>query len=93
MRQDNGALWENFFISERIKANQYNGRYVKPYFWRTTQRQEIDYIEESDGQFSLFELKWNAKKGRNAFPSTFIGTYQVRESVVITPDNYLSYLL
>lgn len=93
MRQDNGALWENFFISERIKANQYNGRYVKPYFWRTTQQQEIDYIEESDGQFSLFEMKWNAKKGRNAFPSTFLGTYQVRESAVITPDNYLSYLL
>ena len=28
LRQDVGALWENFVISERIKANQYEGRYV-----------------------------------------------------------------
>lgn len=29
LRQDTGALWENFFISERIKANHYNGNYAK----------------------------------------------------------------
>ena len=45
LRQDTGALWENFFISERIKANHYNGNYAKSFFWRTTQQQEIDYIE------------------------------------------------
>ena len=28
LRQDVGALWENFFISERLKANQYAGRYA-----------------------------------------------------------------
>ena len=44
LRADVGALWENFFISERVKANHYQGRYVKSYFWRTTQQQEIDYI-------------------------------------------------
>lgn len=65
LRQDVGALWENFVISERIKANQYEGRYVNSYFWRTNQQQEIDYIEESDGQFTLFEMKWNPKESVN----------------------------
>lgn len=68
LRQDVGALWENFFISERLKANQYAGRYVNSYFWRTNQQQEIDYIEECDGQFSLFEMKWNPKRANTQFP-------------------------
>lgn len=62
MRNDNGALWENFFISERLKNNHYSQRYVRSYFWRTTEKQEIDYIEENDGQLHLFEMKWNEKK-------------------------------
>lgn len=93
LRQDVGALWENFVISERIKANQYAGRYVNSYFWRTSQQQEIDYLEECDGQFSLFEMKWNPKKANTTFPKTFLSAYAVKESVVVTPDNWLQLLL
>lgn len=93
LRQDAGALWKNFFISERIKSNQYNGIFAKSYFWRTTQLQEIDYIEELDGQFSLFEMKWNPRKAKTSFPATFLNTYPIKETAVITPDNYLSSLL
>lgn len=93
LRQDVGALWENFVIGERIKANHYSGRYVNEYFWRTNRQQEIDYIEESDGAFSLFEMKWNAKKSGAQFPSSFISTYNVREKTVVTPENYLDILL
>ncbi len=93
LRQDVGALWENFIISERIKANEYAGRYAKSYFWRTNQQQEIDYIEEADGQFTLFEMKWNPKKAQTTFPSTFLRTYPVKETAIITPDNYLEYLI
>lgn len=93
LRQDTGALWENFFISERIKSNQYNGSFAKSYFWRTTQQQEIDYIEELDGQFSLFEMKWNPKKAKTSFPATFLNSYPIKEATVITPDNYLSSLI
>ena len=46
---DKGALWENFLISERLKNNHYNKRYVNSYFWRTHDKAEIDYIEEEDG--------------------------------------------
>ena len=89
MRQDVGALWENFIITERMKANQAAGRYAKSYFWRTTQQQEIDYVEESDGQFTLFEMKWNPKKANAKFPAIFSNTYDVKEKKVITPENWL----
>jgi uncharacterized protein len=92
MRQDTGALWENFVITERLKANQAAGRYVNSYFWRTTQQQEIDYVEESDGQFALFEMKWNPKKGNTRFPAVFSEAYDVKEKIVVTPDNWLESL-
>lgn len=93
LRQDNGALWENFFISERIKANNYMQNYAKSYFWRTTNQQEIDYIEEIDGQFNVFELKWNPKKSATKIPDIFMKNYTVRSAAIITPDNYLTHLL
>lgn len=92
LRQDVGALWENFVISERIKANQYEGRYVNSYFWRTNQQQEIDYIEESDGQFTLFEMKWNPKRANTQFPASFLNTYVVKDKTIITPENWLEHL-
>ncbi len=92
LRGDTGALWENFFISERIKANHYNGNYTKSYFWRTTNQQEIDYIEERDGMFWAFELKWNPKKSKVSIPKAFKDEYNIENFVVITPDNYLQYI-
>ena len=93
IRQDMGALWENFFISERIKYNHYNGRYVNMYFWRTTQQQEIDYVEETDGTMAAFEMKWNPKKANAAIPTAFLNAYPVKETITITPENYLTYLI
>ena len=93
LRQDTGALWENFIISERIKANQYAARYANSYFWRTTQQQEIDYIEECDGQFTLFEMKWNPRRANTQFPAAFTTAYDVKEKVVITPDNWIEWVV
>lgn len=92
MRNDVGALWENFFISERIKANEYEGRYAKSYFWRTTQQQGIDYIEEADGLFTVFEMKWNPRKKTTPFPAAFLKAYSVKQEAVVTPENYLEWL-
>lgn len=93
MRNDNGALWENFFISERLKNNHYSQRYVRSYFWRTTEKQEIDYIEENDGQLHLFEMKWNEKKGNSKLPNIFLETYHPNSTSIITPANYLQWLI
>ena len=92
LRQDVGTLWENFFIAERIKRNHYNQHHARFYFWRTIQQQEIDYIEESDGQITAFEIKWNENK-KVKFPASFTSAYPVKETIVITPNNYLENLL
>ena len=93
LRADMGALWENFFIMERIKRNAYIGRHANYYFWRTTTQQDIDFIEESDGVFSIFEMKWNPAKASAKFPQSFMDAYHPVEAVVVTPENYLEYLL
>ena len=93
LRQDIGALWENFIISERIKANHYNRRYVKSYFWRTSTQQEIDYIEECDGAFSVFEMKWNPKNANTTIPQSFQKNYNVAEIAIVTPMNYLEHII
>ena len=91
LRNDMGALWENFFIAERMKRNHYSGHYCNSFFWRTTLQQEIDLIEESDGAMTAFEMKWNPSK-KVLFSKSFTEAYNVKETVVISPDNYLEYL-
>lgn len=74
MRDDKGALWENFLLSERIKRNSYGKIYANGYFWRTKQQQEIDYIEEVEGKLTAFEFKWNPNK-KPLFSATFTNNY------------------
>ncbi|MCQ2974237.1 MAG: DUF4143 domain-containing protein [Bacteroidales bacterium] len=93
LRTDVGALWENFIICERVKFNHYRGSYAKIYFWRTTSQQKIDYIEEDDGVFKAFEIKWNAKKSAAKIPEIFSKTYSVKEFKVVTPENYLEIIM
>jgi len=65
-RTDMGPLWENFLISERLKALAQYNLDVDSYFWRTTQQQEIDYLEESLQSLTAWEFKWNPQgKGEN----------------------------
>ena len=92
LRDDMGALWENFFISERIKRNEYTRHFAKVYFWRSTQQQEIDFVEESDGEFTTFEMKWNPKKSNAKLPKIFEETYPVKSFNVVTPENYMEFL-
>jgi len=91
LRQDTGALWENFMMSERIKQLSYNRDFRKAYFWRTQTQQEIDLLEEKDGILYAFEFKWNEKKSVK-IPRIFAETYPEHRFEVITPFNYLDFL-
>lgn len=86
MRQDKGALWENFLISERLKNNAYQGRFVNTHFWRTHDQAEIDYLEEADGILKAYEFKWKEKKVR--FPASFLEAYPNNETTIISRDNF-----
>lgn len=91
LRQDIGALWENFIISERMKYLHYNEVWSNCYFWRTQDQQEIDFIEERDGVLHAVEIKWNAKKIPR-LSKTFINAYPNHTFRVITPENYESFV-
>ncbi|HGY56169.1 MAG TPA: DUF4143 domain-containing protein, partial [Caldithrix abyssi] len=91
IRQDVGALWENFVIAERMKRNHYRGLYLNRYFWRTFQQQEIDYIEEYDGKLHAYDFKWSTHK-KTRFPKTFLKAYPNSETKVISPENYIEFI-
>jgi len=91
LRSDIGALWENYLMSERMKRNNNLLQPARPWFWRTTQQQEIDYIEECDGKLAAYEFKWNpARKAR--LPLTFAKNYAGATFSVVTSENYLEFL-
>ena len=92
VRQDIGALWENFVIAERMKSNGYYHRWVNCYFWRTKQQQEIDYLEEGGGKLHAYEMKWNPR-AKASITKTFTEAYPNFEFQVITPDNIEDFLL
>lgn len=91
LRPDKGSLWENFIISERLKSNHYGRKFVNSYFWKTHQKQEIDLIEETDGQISAFEIKWK-EKAKARFPLTFTDTYKDAITQFISTENFNQFL-
>jgi uncharacterized protein len=92
LRNDVGALWENYIISERYKRNHYKQFYSKLYFWRTYDQQEIDLVELNEGKTDAFEIKWNPSKITHA-PKAWKTSYPESGFKVINPDNYLDFIV
>jgi predicted AAA+ superfamily ATPase len=92
IRQDIGVLWENFVISERKKYLHYNNIWVNCYFWRTSDQQEIDFIEECDGKLNAYEIKWNPHRKAH-LPLTFARAYPDHSFDVITKENFERFLI
>ena len=91
-RNDAGALWENYVIAERLKANIMSQSFARSWFWRTQQQQEVDYIEDENGFINAYEIKWNTKKANTRCPVTFSKAYPEANYNVITPDNIEKFL-
>lgn len=92
LRHDVGELWENYLFSERIKYQSYSGMLVNNYFWKTYQQQEIDWVEEQGGEPYAYELKWATKKRIKA-PSTWTEAYPKSKFEVLTPENYIDWII
>ena len=94
-RTDIGALWENYLISERLKYLNNNKLYNKSFFWRTTQQQEIDYVEENESGKKMYawEFKWSNKKNVK-FSKTFINAYTdlLEKKEFVNPENYTEFI-
>ena len=91
-RDDVGQLWENYLMVERMKAHEYNGRFVNTYFWRTYDQKEIDLIEEQQGRLFGFEFKWNAGKIKKSTQKEFLTAYPNSELAVISQHNFVEFL-
>jgi len=91
LRTDQGALWENFLISERRKLLNNSSVSPNKYFWRTTQQQEIDYLEDDDGQLSAYEFKWGVGR-KKKIPKTFTAAYPGSTSSIIDQENFTPFI-
>ncbi len=91
-RNDAGALFENYMISERIKHKAATNNYAGSWFWRTTGQKEVDYIEVKDGLMNAFEFKLNPARKASA-PLSFRNAYPDAVFSVIHRDNTEDFLL
>jgi predicted AAA+ superfamily ATPase len=91
-RTDTGAIWENYLMSERLKLLRYRGLDHMQYFWRTTQQQEIDLIEEDSDGLTAYEFKWN-NDAKSKFATTFMENYKVTGTSIINPGNMERFLM
>ena len=92
LRNDTGMLWENYFISERIKHNAYKQEEKQMYFWRNYLQREIDLIEIDNGHIHAFEIKYG-KERKTKIPLAFKTAYPESVFQVINSDNYLEFIL
>lgn len=90
LRDDVGALWENYFISERMKQNLHGQFNRNLYFWKTYDRQEIDLIEETPDGLSAFEIKWSEEKVK--VPVAFAKNYPEAAFHLVNRKNYLDFI-
>lgn len=91
LRNDVGALWENFIFMELLKKSGLDESFDQYYFWRTHEGKEIDIIKESEGKLFAIECKW-AKEEYFA-PRVWKETYADASFSVIHPGNYLNFVL
>ena len=90
-RDDVGALWENFCIIERMKYLQSTNRRIRSFYWRNSDKREIDLVEEEGNNVRGIELKYGVKKPK--LPIDFSRAYPDAEFLVVNPDNFQSILL
>jgi predicted AAA+ superfamily ATPase len=89
-RNDIGALWENYMISERLKYQSFKRISSNNYFWRTYEQQEIDWVEERDGSLFGYEFKW--KEDKVKIPTQWKSAYSGASFELINVNNFNEWL-
>lgn len=92
LRLDKGALFENFFITEKVKERAYSMRSSEIHFWRNRQGSEVDFVESvgSNKELFAYECKWKEKKSA---PISFRATYPDAHFECITTENIVAHFL
>jgi len=80
---------DKYDLNKYLENNEID---VKSWFWRTTQQQEIDYIEEWENKLFAFEFKWNPQK-KVRLSKTFANAYPTHKFKLITPENFYEFVM
>jgi hypothetical protein len=90
-RKDNGRIFENFFIIERMKYMHNIGNYPSYYFWRTYDKNEIDLIELNQGRIDAFECKFS-KENATISLHKFHQIYKESNIHLVNKENFIEFL-
>jgi len=90
LRNDVGALWENFLIMERIKSHSFINKNVKMFFWRTYTQSELDLIEDDGTILNAYEFKWKNKYSK--CPIAWKNNYPDSIYNCINQENYFDFI-
>ena len=74
-----------------MKKQTYTGMYCNNYFWRTWSKQEIDWVEEWDGELHGYEFKWGAKSG-HAAPKEWRAAYPAASYSTVNRENFVTFV-
>lgn len=91
IRNDQGQLWENFVVAERLKVQEYKGIRANNYFWRTWDGKEVDWVEEREGKLFGYEFKYSTRPQK--LSRVFLETYPGSTLQIINPQTYREFLL
>lgn len=91
LRTDSGDLWENYVAGERIKFQHYSKIKCNNYFWRTYDKQELDWVEEEAGQLRGYEFKFSSNK-KVKVPAAWSKSYPNASFDVVHSGNYLDWI-
>lgn len=88
-RNDIGSLWENYLVIERLKKQEYQKIWSHNFFWRTYDQEELDWVEEREGNVYGYEFKWGQLKKA---PKSWVDSYPNAFYECINQDNYLKFI-
>lgn len=89
LRNDKGALWENFLFMERTKRIDYNRERYEQFFWRKYSGAEIDYVETKDDAVYGYEFKWGGRKSRSGV--SWQNDYPKATYDIVDRENWLGF--
>ena len=90
-RNDQGQLFENFIISERLKKHAWAQASVRSYFWRNYNQSEVDYLEETGEKLAAYEIKWNSNK-KHKVSASFTNQYPLAQTEILQPNNFVPFI-
>ena len=85
-RDDAGVLWENFCIVERLKYLGATRKHVRSYYWRNSNKREIDLVEEYSGELHAYEFKLGNNRPR--LPTEYSKLYPNSDYTVVNQTNF-----